>query len=476
LARNPVPIETEHVPDVRPYIRELPGAPDIGAIMRLLGERPHSFLLHSGRLMKGLGRWSFFGAVPAIVISTKGRKASFTDERRTWTTEGDPLREAQALLSRWRVPRQESEIPFHGGAVGWLGYDLRHFVETLPAKAKDDIGLPELHLAFYEDIVAADWANHKWYAISLRRPGESMKSVQSRLKALGRMHAANGATRAQPGIALTSCDLRSNFTRAEYLEAIRKAKRYIAAGDIYQVNLSQRFRTKSRMTPMEIFSALLKRSPAPFSCLITAGDKAVISSSPERFIRRTGDVIETRPIKGTRPRGSTPRHDIALSEELLKSEKDHAELAMIVDLERNDLGRVCRYGTVRVTEPCLLEKHPTVFHLVANVEGILNPGCQAMDIIRATFPGGSITGAPKIRSMEIIDELEPTSRGVYTGAIGWFGHDGDFDLSIAIRMLMKNGDDVYYQVGGGIVADSDPAAEYEETLTKGKAMAQALKE
>jgi para-aminobenzoate synthetase component 1 len=253
---------------------------------------------------------------------------------------------------------------------------------------------------------------------------------------------------------------------------------YIAAGDIFQANLSQRFRVEAAPPPLAIYQALRRRNPAWYSAYLGFRELgrpvAVLSSSPELFLRVRGDRVLTRPIKGTRPRTARPDADTAAARELLASEKDNAELAMIVDLLRNDLGRVCRYGTVRVAEPRRLETHPTVFHLVATVEGRLRPGVGPAELLRGTFPGGSITGAPKIRAMEIIDELEPVARGVYTGCIGLFGAGGDCELNIAIRTIVCDGDTALLQVGGGIVADSRPAEEYQETLDKARALLEAI--
>jgi para-aminobenzoate synthetase component 1 len=269
-------------------------------------------------------------------------------------------------------------------------------------------------------------------------------------------------------------EFESGFTREEYLESVRAVKEYILAGDIYQANLSQRFSAPLLEPAWELYGRLRVLNAAPFSAYLNFGDFAVASSSPERFLRVDGRDVETRPIKGTMPRFDDPGRDEASRQALLGSGKDLAELSMIVDLERNDLGRVCEYGSVKVEEHAVLESYATVHHLVSTVTGRLHWGRDLVDLLKATYPGGSITGAPKIRSMEIIDELEPTARSVYTGSIGYVGFDGDCDLNIAIRTMIITGGRVYSQVGGGIVADSDPVSEYEETLHKGKAMFSAV--
>jgi para-aminobenzoate synthetase component 1 len=269
--------------------------------------------------------------------------------------------------------------------------------------------------------------------------------------------------------------LKSNFSHEEYLEAVKAAREYICAGGIFQVNLSQRFEAELNISPYELYQRLRKINPAPFASYLNFDGVSVVGASPERFLKVHGDWVETRPIKGTRPRGKSVTEDKALAQELLSSVKDRAENVMIVDLERNDIGRVCRYGTVKVAELAILEKYPTVFHLTSTVMGRLRPDKNRIDLLKATFPGGSITGAPKVRAMEIIDELEPTRRSVYTGSVGYLSFSGEMDLNIVIRTFLVKGGRAYFQVGGGIVYDSEPEAEYEETLDKARALIQALK-
>jgi para-aminobenzoate synthetase component 1 len=268
--------------------------------------------------------------------------------------------------------------------------------------------------------------------------------------------------------------LRSNFSHRRYLAAVEAAREYICAGDIFQVNLSQRFEADLNIPPYELYRRLRRINPAPFASYLEFDGVSVVGASPERFLRVRGDWVETRPVKGTRPRGRTPAEDRALAEELMSSLKDRAENVMIVDLERNDIGRVCRYGTVKVTELAVLETYPTVFHLTSTVRGRLSAGKNRIDLLKATFPGGSITGAPKVRAMEIIDELEPTRRSVYTGSVGYLSFSGEMDSNIVIRTFLVKDGKAYFQVGGGIVYDSEPEAEYVETLDKARALVQAL--
>ena len=272
----------------------------------------------------------------------------------------------------------------------------------------------------------------------------------------------------------TDAVLMSNFTPEAYKQAVAQARDYIIAGDIFQVNLSQRLETEIAIHPYELYRRLREINPAPFASYLNFSDVVVVSASPERFLRVEGDLVETRPIKGTRPRGKDDLEDEKFSQELLNSEKDRAENVMIVDLERNDLGRVCRFGSVKVTELAILETFPTVFHLTSTVVGRLKPGLSRVDLLKAAFPGGSITGAPKVRAMEIIDELEPTRRSVYTGSIGYLSFHESLDLNIVIRTFLIKENRAYFQVGGGIVYDSDPEAEYQETLDKARALIQAL--
>ena len=379
--------------------------------------RPFPFVLQ--------GDWTLAGADPFAVLTSKGDRVSLWREGRERVSRGNPFDALDELL------RELAGAPGH--AVGAFGYDLGGHLERLPRKAVDDLRFPDLVLGFYG-------------------PG--------RPAALGPADYEDAFGGDGPGAAGPT------FTRERYLDAVRRAKDYIVAGDVYQVNLSQRFHARVEADPWDVWQSLLAESPAPFAAFLRFGRRALLSISPERFLELRGGRLLTRPIKGTRRLGP------GRAEELLASPKDDAELAMIVDLERNDLGRVCEPGSVRVMAPKTLETHPTLYHLSATVEGRCARG--PVDVLRATFPGGSITGAPKIRAMEIIDELEPTRRGFYTGAIGSIGFDGTMDLSIAIRTVQADGTDYYFQAGGGIVADSDPAAEYDETLAKASAMARAL--
>jgi para-aminobenzoate synthetase component 1 len=429
---------------------------DLGAYFPTVARHPFPFLLESA----GTGRYSFLGSNPYAALLARGDRLSLWREGREKTFRGDPFEVVAQLLAE-RKPENDRDLPLPGGAVGAFGYDLGQHLERLPHRAEDDLDFPDLVLGFYDRIVMVDHETRKSSLIELSDRTEA-RAIDPRTydEVFGGApsHAGRGAT----------------FTRERYLEAVRRAKEYIAAGDIYQVNLSQRFHARVEAAPFEIYRRLREASPAPFAAFLQFGRRAILSASPEQFLEFRGRTVVTRPIKGTRKRSSDDDEDERLRQELHASPKDDAELAMIVDLERNDLGRVCEYGSVKVAAAKTLESHPTVHHLVATIEGRVRRGLGAVDVLRATFPGGSITGAPKIRAIEIIDELEPTRRAFYTGAIGHLGFDGSMHLSIAIRTLLSDGPDYFFQAGGGIVADSDPLAEYDETLAKAAAMARAL--
>ncbi len=449
---------------------ELADAPAIEAIFDRLAAKPYSCFLDSSLAMQRLGRYSFIGFDPHLVLTTRGlRCAWWRREGGTSYTEENPFDALRTALSEYHLEDgAEGLPPFLGGGMGYLAYELGRYIEKLPGAAVDDLGLPELCFAFYDRVLAHDYRGEKtWLAAAHPEdPGGVLAEARRTLEAEAPDYPSpEGAGEAS---------FVSNFTRDEYMDAVRKVKEYIFAGDIYQANLSQRFRSPLREHPWTLYRRLRRLNAAPFAAYFNVVDGQVCSSSPELFLRGDGGRVETRPIKGTRRRSDDPAEDRRLAEELLASAKDRAELSMIVDLERNDLGRVCEYGSVEVEEHAVIEHYATVHHLVSTVAGELHPGRDVVDLLRASFPGGSITGAPKIRSMEIIDELEPTARSVYTGSIGYLGYNGRFDLNIAIRTIIAKGDTAYFQVGGGIVADSDPGDEYQETLDKGKAIFAAL--
>ncbi|MBI2917478.1 MAG: aminodeoxychorismate synthase component I [Chloroflexi bacterium] len=444
----------------------------VQAFARLVRE-PYSFFLDSGVGAGRLGRYSFLGARPFLRLTSRGRQVNLWEEGHSRLFQASPFDALEATLARYRTGPVEAPVPFVGGAVGYFAYDLGRYLERLPSRATDDLSLPEMVVCFYDAVLAFDHLEGRAYALAPDLPGRP--PTAERLRDM--VDLAREAT-CLPGPALEALPpvsrLSSNFSHQGYLEAVQMAREYIAAGDIFQVNLSQRFETAWPYAPQQLYLNLRSINPAPFAAYLGYAEVAVVSASPERFLRLQSGRAETRPIKGTRPRGVDSCQDAALVQELLGSAKDRAEHVMIVDLERNDLGRVCRFGTVKVSELMALEPFATVFHLTSTVEGRLRPGKGPLDLVRACFPGGSITGAPKVRAMEIIEDLEPTRRSVYTGSIGYIGFDGTMDLNIAIRTILVTRGRAYFQVGGAVVYDSDLELEYQETWHKARALVQAL--
>ncbi len=450
----------------------------------VIGTWPEPAFLESGPGFGEAGRWSILAARPRLVWeATDSRWSVRTDNGGIERGEGDVLTALDALLRRYSLagPDQERDPavpPFQGGMIGFFGYDLAPRIERLPRRLPRDSRLPDIRMALYDTAVTVDVHSGKveLWAWDLTGEGREAAVRRSRawLSALERAMRMSPEPKNGPTRPRTPGPLLCSFDREAYLATVRRVLEYIAAGDVFQVNVSQRFTGRGCPEPLDLYLKLRSQSPAPFGAFLQWDDLAVVSASPESFFRTEGGLLVTRPIKGTRPRGLTPADDARLAAELRDSIKDRAELTMIVDLERNDLGRVCRYGSVIVRDRLTVESFAQVHHLVATVEGRLRPQSGPVDVVRAVFPGGSITGAPKIRAMEIIDELEPTRRSLYTGAIGYFSRSGASAFNIAIRTILVEGDRASFQVGGGIVADSDPEEEYEETLAKGRGLRAVL--
>lgn len=434
-------------------------------------DRSYSFFLDSGMDHEKLGKYSFIGFDPLLVFKSKDEKIEIIEESQTKIYYGNPLDKLKEIIDRYKMD-YKTELPFVGGLVGYLSYDLCHHIERLPRRAIDDVDIPDCYFGVYDGIIIIDHRQNTVHiaALGIKTPAdEKVQTIEDEI-AKAEQRGVSIAVKMNP----REVDFKVNMTKEVYLEAIEKVREYIRAGDIYQANFTQRFECNLEDSPYELYGKLRTINPAPFASLLDFGDVAIVSSSPERFIQIKNRVMETRPIKGTRPRGKTPEEDRLNRQDLVNSEKDQAELLMIVDLERNDLGRVSKTGSVKVTELFHLEEYATVYHLVSTIVGEMKEECDVVDCIRATFPGGSITGAPKIRAMEIIDELEPTQRNIYTGSIGYIGFNGDTDLNIVIRTIVCKNGKAYFQVGGGIVWDSDAEMEYEETLHKGRALFKAL--
>ena len=441
-----------------------------------LGSWDHpAFLVGDGRPGRS-GRWSIHAAEPrAIFESSSGRTYRSHGQGLTIETGLDALGGLERLLQRHQLAGEtnglDPDLPFQGGLIGFLTYDLAPRIESLPRRLDHRSTVPACRFGLYDTFVLVDHAHElmELWAVDLLSEGEF--AVKARLDGWQRRLTTPALERR---VILALDPVRPDQSPDEYRRMIDQAQRYIAAGDIFQVNLSQRFATQGRVDPLALAARLQAVGPAPYSAYLSWDRCAILSASPELFFETTGRAIRTRPIKGTRPRALDPVQDEALRAELLASAKDHAELTMIVDLERNDLGRVCEFGSVQVVDPRSVESYPNVHHTVATVVGQLREDAEPIAIIRALFPGGSITGAPKIRAMEIIDELEPCRRGIYTGSIGYWSANGRSAFNIAIRTIVVEGNQVTYHVGGGIVADSDPDREYQETLDKGRGLFAAL--
>ncbi len=450
-------------------ITELPYRADSAELFAQLTDLPWPVFLDSARPYCDQGRYDILAADPYLTLTTRGAETLITGDERHGSSTTDPLQLLQSYLDE--VAQAPGDMPFAGGALGYLAYDLGRRFETLPELAVDDVGLPDMAVGLYDWCVLVDHQQRRSCLLHQphrRRPDYDLAAIHARLQ--GRR---DPPSRDPFRVVADICP---SMQRQDYARAFARIQRYITEGDCYQVNLTQRFSAAVQGDPWLAYARLRQLNPAPFSAFMQTPDGAVLSSSPERFLLLSGDRVETRPIKGTRPRSADPAVDREQALALQNSSKDQAENVMIVDLLRNDLGRACRTGSVRVPELFALESFATVHHLVSTVTGILAAGANATDLLRASFPGGSITGAPKLRSMEIIEELEPNRRSVYCGAMGYIGFNGNMDSNIAIRTLAIAQAHMHCWAGGGIVRDSAEAAEYQESLDKAAAMLRLYRE
>jgi para-aminobenzoate synthetase component I len=491
-----------------PVVEELIPPPDPARCCELLRALPFRVFLDSAAQGSRLARYSFLTADPVAVVFGKSDRTECLDllKGTRSAVAGDALDAVRRLIAPHTADPLPDLPPFQGGAAGYLAYDWGRVLEKLPAPRYEDLALPDVAFGIYDWVLAWDHEALRAWVISTGLPERSADARRARAAARAAAvrdrlasapahdaRAPEGGAIATAGMSLPlrpppapsfpvedgwwhpSLSLRSSFTHSGYLEAVARVREYIFAGDIFQANLSQRFEAPLVEPSWTLYRRLRSRNAAPFAAYLDFPDGVILSASPERFLRVDVDGhVETRPIKGTRPRGVGPEHDAALGLALAVSPKDQAENLMIVDLMRNDLSRVCAAGTVRVAELFGLEHYATVHHLVSTVVGDLTPGTDALDLLRASFPGGSITGAPKLRAMEIITELEPSERGVYCGSIGYWSVTGALDSSIVIRTALAVAGRVYFSAGGGIVADSVPEQEYRETLDKARGMIDAL--
>jgi para-aminobenzoate synthetase component I len=462
------------------------------ALLERFADHSHVALLENPGEPTAFGRYCYLCVDPFWVFRSKRERAWAGPPGAERPLEGDPLAQLGALLRRFRAggDRWQGELPpFCGGAVGYLGYELLYLIESIPDRGRDDPAVPDVNLFWAGLVFAQDRLSGQGWILATgvaETAAEARAEAQRRLAAGRERLALPSPTRARPTptiakqARLRPQDLaRRGITacvdRSAYLQAIETIQHNILAGNVFEVCLTQRFDLPFRGDGRALYQALRAVNPAPMTAYLRFPELEVLSSSPERFLSldRAG-VVETRPIKGTRPRGASPERDEALRRELETSEKDRAENLMIVDLARNDLGKVCRFGTVEVSELCAIEAYEYTWQMVSTIRGVVDDRHDLVALLRATFPGGSMTGAPKVEAMKLIDRLEPTKRGVFSGAIGYFDFDGNLDLSIVIRTFVKTGDHLSFHVGGAIVADSDPAEEYQETLDKAAGLIAAL--
>ncbi len=433
---------------------------------RSIAPQAHCVFLLSGGDPSGdeVRRYSLAAWNPYQVLLTRGERCQLWRGLETLSTQENPLKFLDSAIRERGAAFPLRLSPFCGGALGYFSYDLKNSIEKLPASAMDHLKLPDIYLIWPRQMLILDRLQGHLHEIRLHYREDKNQRASPESSPL--LPPWSGDFRVGP--------IQSNFTRRHYLQAVAKVRNHIRAGDVYQVNLSQQFQCDFAGNPFDLWISLFKKNPTPFYAFINAGDHQIVSTSMERFLFMKDGSIETRPIKGTRPRGKTPAEDQFLAAELQNDSKEDAELSMIVDLLRNDLGKICAPRSIHVIEHKRLESYQNVHHLISIVRGRLRLGTTYGDILRAAFPGGSITGCPKIRAMEIIDELEPCVRHIYTGSIGYLGCHDNMDLSIAIRTAVLHGGKLHFSVGGGIVYDSDPQAEYEETLHKGLTFFQTL--
>lgn len=445
-------------------------------VFNLFREDTGSIFLDSAQHRKACGKYSFIAIDPFLILVSKNDVLYRNDE----ITFGNPFVVLKNELIKFSLESLPRLPPFQGGAAGFLGYELFQHLEKIPLARMDDMAFPDMAIGFYDLVIGFDIEQKKSWVFSSGYPEQNTKSRDIRAKSrLNNILMKLKMIQGLPAIPLVSCnkeDIQSNFSKDNYILSVKKVTDYILNGDIFEANISQRFSTTLMygLDSFDLYRKLRKINPAPFSAYLNFSNTVIASSSPERFVQLSSGIIEARPIKGTRPRGKSIQDDDRFAQALLASEKDHAENVMIVDLLRNDISRVSESHSVIVPKLCGLESYATVHHLVSIIQGKLRSNLTAIDLLEASFPGGSVTGAPKIRAMEIISEIEPTQRGPYCGSIGYIAFNGDIDFSITIRTFCIKDNIVTFQAGGAIVADSNPNDEYEETLTKSCALFDAL--
>ncbi len=445
-----------------------------------IDEGGYSYLLESVENGENLGRYSFLGTSPWLVIGSKGKKMRIVSnsEITEYAAKTDPIDEVRSVMMKYKFVPVKGLPRFSGGMLGYMGYDMVRFIENIPDKNPEDMDVPDMQFVLADTLLVFDHIDHKIKIVSnahvdgdpaviYDKACAKIDKIFEKLKAPLKRSNGEKSCAGKNGLV-------SNFTEDEFGRIVEKAKEYIKAGDIIQVVLSQRFKKRTDADAFSIYRSLRSINPSPYMFYLKFGDYKIIGSSPEILVRCEDGYVEVRPIAGTRKRGKDEEDDLRLEQELLADPKERAEHIMLVDLGRNDIGRVCEYSTVKVEELMHIERYSHVMHIVSDVTGRLKPDKDVYDLIRATFPAGTVTGAPKVRAMEIIDELENIKRGAYAGCVGYISFSGNIDLCITIRTVIMSGDTAYVQAGAGIVLDSDPKREYQETLNKARAMMKAI--
>jgi len=445
----------------------------------------YSFLLESVEGGEKWGRYSFLGSEPSVIFKSKNGNIEITEKGKTKKSQGDPIDALRNLLSRYK-PVTTPELPrFHGGAVGYFSYDIVRHIENLPEIGVDDLQLWDSLFMITNLVLVFDNVNHKIkiiynaYVPEAKKAREAYDTAVSKIEDIVKKlrkpvkHYKNN-TNKQIGKGKEAPQLKSNFKPKDYKEAVKKTKEYIKSGDIIQAVIAQRWKTKLDVDPFDLYRSLRVLNPSPYMFYLNTKTETLVGSSPEVMVRVEDGEVESRPIAGTRPRGKTEKEDLKLEKELLADPKERAEHIMLVDLARNDLGRISDTGTVKVDELMTIERYSHVMHIVSNVISNLSRKKDAFDVLKATFPAGTLSGAPKVRAMEIIEEMEPGRRGAYGGAVGYFSFSGNMDTCITIRTFVIKDNEIYIQAGAGIVADSDPEKEYQESVNKVKALVKAI--
>ncbi|MEW6715480.1 MAG: anthranilate synthase component I family protein [Nitrospirota bacterium] len=453
-------------------------------------ESSHSFILESLHGPEKIARYSFLGAEPFLIFKVKNGSIEISGKEKRVIRSSNPLKALKELITAYKLKPRPGLPPFIGGAVGLISYDFVHYLEHLPRTTLDDLKIPYAHFMFVDTVIAIDHKLKKTFLISSPAAKEIMinpeedthdwashydNAVERISRLYSKIKSPLPPFKEPVAGKSKSVDIRHEITKKDYMDMVVKTKEYITAGDIFQANISQRVSAEiGNIKPWELYKALSRINPSPFAAYLNMEDYHIVSSSPERLVRVSEENVETRPIAGTRRRGVDSKEDSTMRAELLLDEKERAEHLMLIDLERNDLGKISDYSTVTVDELMTTEDYSHVMHIVSNIRGRIVEGKDSFDVIRAVFPGGTITGVPKVRCMEIIDELEPVARGPYTGSLGYISFTGEMDLNIIIRSFVIKDSTAYVQAGAGIVADSDPEREYYETLKKAEALIKTL--